>query len=274
MRQLDALPKSLRAALARRGLVAGTSGIDPARLLVPSDGPDRERMYGLLARYSFRLLLRDVLIHRRKIEPAKLEKYCSRATVSRYLRLLTGAGILEALPDGTLRVARASIDSFGETLEWLVAEILRREFGFEVACSVRLRASATGGDFDVLASAEGRLVYVETKAAPPRHVHRRHVRAFVDRIEALRPTAAILLEDTTLRMTDKLVVMLEEELSRRRPDLPRPFFARLERETFAAADRLFVTNTAPNLRSVLARCLNRVFRAQEGAAPSTWPRLP
>ena len=62
------------------------------------------------------------------------------------------------------------LHSFGDTLEWLTAEILRRELGMEAVSRVRLENAAGGGDYDVIAGAEGALIYVETKSAPPRHV--------------------------------------------------------------------------------------------------------
>src|SRR6266542_752765 len=53
------------------------------------------------------------------------------------------------------------------------------------------------------------------QSSPPRHIDQKHVAAFFDRLEALRPDMAIFLEDTKLRMEDKLVKMFEVEVVRR-----------------------------------------------------------
>jgi len=67
----------------------------------------------------------------------------------------------------------------------------------------------------VVALMEGSLVYVETTSSPPKHIKQRDIQAFFDRLEVLAPDLAIYLEDTQLRMKDKIVMMFETELQRR-----------------------------------------------------------
>ena len=250
--------------MARRGFELQAAARD-AKLLLPDDGNARDGFYDLLLHYSFRLLLRDVLVHRDAFNERDLQKYCSAECVARYLGALQAAGLVRRADGGAFRLAKDTVDSFGDTLEWLTAEVLRRQLGMEAVSGVRLRSAAGGGDYDVLASAEGALLYVETKSAPPRHVHRREIAAFFARLDALRPSAAILVEDTRLRMSDKLLVMFEEQLAKR-PGAPRAM-SRLEDESFVLGDTLFLTNASPDLATALGRCVVHYFRTRPYCLP-------
>jgi hypothetical protein len=242
--------------LRRRGLDARW-GADEGTLFLPRSRRGREEFYALLRRYSFRLLLRDVLAHRESFSLADLQKYCSADAARRYVAALRRPRIVVPRGRGRYRLARASVHSLGDTLEWLVATILEREFLIPALWNVRVEALPGGGDCDVLACAEGRLIYVETKSAPPRHIDQRHVTAFFDRLEALRPDMAIFLEDTKLRMQDKLVKMFELEIARRLGDPS--LLERVEGETFTIQKRVFLTNTQPDLVRAIGICLERFF---------------
>jgi hypothetical protein len=242
--------------LRRRGLDARW-GTGEATLFLPRNRQGREEFYALLRRYSFRLFLRDVLAHRESISLADLQKYCSRNAARRYLDTLRRTRIVASRGRGRYKLARARVNSFGDTLEWLVATVLEREFLIPALWNARVEALPGGGDCDVLACAEGRLIYVETKAAPPRHIDQKHVTAFFDRLEALRPDMAIFLEDTKLRMQDKLVKMFELEIARRLNH--RPVLERVQGETFTIRRRVFLTNTQPDLVRAIGICLERFF---------------
>jgi len=128
-----------------------------------------------------------------------------------------------------------------------------------VAWSLPLRGGATGGDLDVVALAEGQLVIVEVKSGPPKHLNRSHVAAFLDRVEALAPHGAIFFEDTELRMADKIVVLFEEELSRRGLAL-RP--RRVRRELFAVGPGILIANASPDVATSLGHCVGELFRGR------------
>ena len=78
-----------------------------------------------------------------------------------------------------------------------------------------MKDNKIGGDYDVITAIENQFGYIEVKSSPPKHIDIPEIRAFVDRIQSLRPHFAIFLEDTHLRMKDKLAVMFEEEMQRR-----------------------------------------------------------
>src|SRR5690349_14554411 len=72
--------------------------------------------------------------------------------------------------------------SCGGTLEWWVARELARRLAVPVATGVRSGAPGIGGDLDVVAAVEGKLLYVELKSSPPKHVSRAELRAFLARV--------------------------------------------------------------------------------------------
>jgi hypothetical protein len=148
--------------------------------------------------------------------------------------------------------------SFGGTLEWYLARELATRLGFDTALGLRFGAPGVGGDLDVVAAAEGRLVYLEAKSSPPRQLSEEEVTAFFDRLEALRPDLALFVVDTALRLGDKVVPMLVGELSRRtgRPATPR----RVVREVWAVTTRLYAVGAKGHLNANLASAVAEGLR--------------
>jgi hypothetical protein len=71
------------------------------------------------------------------------------------------------------------------------------------------------------------------------------VTAFFDRLEALRPDVALFVVDTALRLGDKVVPMLAEELSRRNGRTPAA--TRIIREVWSVTPRLFAVGAKGDL---------------------------
>lgn len=243
---------SMEEVLRRRGIAV--SSANPAHdLLFPPRLSVRklQRVYDLLKKYSFRLFLRDVITHRKKLVLKALTRFCSRKTVEEYLEILCQARIIQDNGGRRYRLVK-NLQSFGPTLEWFVAQVFQREFSSPALWGVRLLDMAPGGDYDVLSLVEGDLLYVEVKSSPPKHIEQREIAAFLDRVGELIPNAALFLVDTELRMKDKIVVMFEDEYRRRGKTVhPR----RLVDELFLCEDRIFLVNSRPGLVSSLGRCL-------------------
>ena len=248
----------VRYALRRRGIRS-----DPGRhhgTILPRSRAGRDALYRLLKRYSFRLFLRDLIQLRRGAALAELTHYCSLATAARFARALQDIGVARRGRAGKLVLRDQSVASFGPTLEWFVAEALQREYGIPTAWNLRPNRTAGGGDYDVIGVADGALIYVEVKSSVPRNIEQNQIGAFVDRVATLVPDLAILLNDTQLRMADKLIPGVRAEL-RRRP-FGRGRIQRVHGEIFSHGDRLFITNSAPDLIGNLGICLERFFRAR------------
>ncbi|MBI5588385.1 MAG: hypothetical protein HY889_08485 [Deltaproteobacteria bacterium] len=216
------------------------------------DEPFEDELYEMLKKYSFRIFIRDVIKNRKSFEAKDLLKYSTREWVERYIGFLLERSVIKALGSGRYRLKSEAVFSFGDTLEWFVANIFEREFISSALWGVRLKGVEAGGDYDVVASVEGELVYVEVKSSPPKNIEEAEVAAFLKRTEGLKPALAIFLEDTTLRMKDKIVPIFEGLLKGR--GLP---VARVREETFSIEEKVFITNSKPDMISNIGACIRR-----------------
>jgi len=128
---------------------------------------------------------------------------------------------------------------------------------------VSIKKTHSGGDYDVIASWNQRLVYVEVKSSPPKGIEIGEVRTFFSRMEDLLPDVAILFNDTQLRMKDKLVVMVEEELLRRYGKDSETLYPveRLIEELFHVCHRLYIVNSKKDVVENFRLCLRDYLRS-------------
>ena len=256
--------------LRRRGIQAVKYAAADAIILPEPRGREVEDvMYGLMKKYSFRIFLRDLIASLPEMDMALLTRYCSEITAKEYLTILFEQQILRKAAPGQYALTNAHIHTIGDTLEWFVAQALRREFDCPAEQGIRLKHSGAGGDYDVIASIEGHLAYIEVKSSPPKHIEYPEIHAFFERVSELRPRMAIFLEDTHLRMRDKLVPMFEEELRQRfgsHADSDYPV-CELHDEVFAVKNMIFLSNTKPDLTTNLGVCLKYFLDSQ-----SAWPQ--
>jgi hypothetical protein len=255
----------VEAMLARRGLAVSKAG-RAGECLLP-EPPCLDGYYARLTRYSFRLLLRDVIKRRERITARALARYASEDSAAGDIAYLASVGLLAregglAPPGDAWRLARP-VPGFGPTLEWYVAEVLRRELLAPVLTDVRLGPPGPGGDYDVLAGLDGALLYVEAKSSPPKQVYAPEVAAFLERVAVLAPEIAVFLVDTRLGMGEKIVPMFEEELARRPGHA---VIARLQRGIFHVRSRVFVANSEPGIAANLAAIL-RAYHAARSPLP-------
>jgi hypothetical protein len=208
------------------------------------DGAAEERIAERLGHYSFRLLLRGAILAAGPFRPADATRYVRAAEARRMAEELVGLGLALRSPGGRYRLVRPA-RTFGATLEWWVARELGRRLGLAVATGVRSGARGVGGDLDVVAAAEGKLVYVELKSSPPKHVSAAEVAAFLRRIRAIRPDVSVFAIDTALRLSDKILPLLLQELSRASGSRPAP--RRLLRDDWELAPGLYAVNARQDL---------------------------
>jgi Holliday junction resolvase-like predicted endonuclease len=258
-RSLDLLTPGIDVLLKRRGfrIYKKEPGED---LLLP--GPEfLDEYYTMLHKYSFRLFLRDVIKHQTGFTIEQVAKYATPRVTREYVEQLLRMGLAERR---TVRYAlvKRPVKSFGETLEWYIAEIFKREFATEAVWGVKFRRPKVGGDYDVIVKFDGSLVYVEVKSSPPKQIYDSEVAAFLDRVEDLTPAVAIFFMDTELRMKDKLVPMFEAALANRSADPP-PVL-RLERELFHVQGRVFIVNAKESVVQNLEKVISWHYRTQAG----------
>jgi hypothetical protein len=207
----------------------------------PPDLPEdqADRIADRLSHYAFRLFLRGAILARRPFRPAEATRYVGAEEAARMASELVRLGLAEPAARGRFRLVHPAAN-FGGTLEWWVGRELARRLAAEVATGIRSGSPGVGGDLDVVIALEGKLVYVELKSSPPKHVSREELRAFLARVRALRPDLAVLAVDTALRLRDKVLPDLVALLPGAAP-------VRLLRENYRLGPHLYAVNARQDL---------------------------
>jgi hypothetical protein len=236
------------AMLARRGFRP-----EPGRPDLPFsrelDTATAERLTERLGHYSFRLFLRGAIQRRGDFAAGDATRYLTVAQEKALADALVELGLLVRTPRDRYRfVHRAT--SFGPTLEWYVARELRRRLGCDVATGVKFRAPGLGGDLDVIAAVEGKLIYLELKSSPPKHLTRGEVEAFFARMRRLRPDVAVFAMDTSLRLSDRVLPLLAAGLD---PESAAP--RRIERDLWMLTPHFYAVSAKADLVANICRVI-------------------
>jgi len=252
--------RALQRAIKARGMQIHRQNPDDELIFSPQASlEERAVIYELLQHYSFRLFLRDVISNKESFRAEGLVRYCSLKTAQQYIASLCELKIAEPMKGkgGTFRLANRALSNFGPTLEWFVAQMFLREFVSPAIYGVRFKKTHSGGDYDVIALWEGRLVYVEIKSSPPRGIERNEIGSFLARISDLVPDIAFLFNDTQLRMKDKIVIMFEEELHERYGARSTDRFplTRMVDELFHINHRIYIVNSKRDVVANFNYCL-------------------
>jgi hypothetical protein len=160
----------------------------------------------------------------------------------------------------------------GGLMEWFVGELLWQEFHLPSLRGVRLLNAGVGGDFDIITCLEDHLLVVEVKSSPPKHIHYDEIRAFVQRLAGLGPRFALLVEDTHLRMTDKLLPLFSRALAEVMGG--EADFQRLEGEIFGWKGCLAISNTKPELVRNLQTVIRYFLHSASPFAPADGSERP
>ncbi len=233
--------------LRRRGL---TPKLGRRDLPFPAEeeGPMADAVAERLGHYAFRLFLRGAILAQGPFRPQDATRYVPPAAARAMADDLVALGLARAEARDRYRL-RFPARNFGGTLEWWVGRELGH-LGFDVATGLRSGAPGVGGDLDVVAVAEGKLVHVELKSSPPKHLTEAEVAAFLRRVRSLRPHVAVFAIDTALRLSDKVLPLVRTVLG------PEASPRRLIRDTWRLAGTVYLTNARQdlieNLRAAIA----------------------
>lgn len=230
---------------------------EPVEEIIEADARYRESFYEHLKKYSFRLFLRDVIKHQDLFDLDKVTRYATKEVSKDYIDFLLKTAIAVE-HDGGFRLKKRPVKSFGETLEWFIARLIREEFSAETVWGVKFRRPHVGGDYDVLAKIESFIVYLEVKSSPPKQIYDRMISAFFDRVDDLAPEMSIFLVDTELRMKDKIVPMFEKELRDRYDEKIVP--ERIQKELFHIGNRIFIINSKGGISANIGTALSYMLR--------------
>jgi hypothetical protein len=233
---------------------------EPSEDLLVADQKYASAFRSKLKKYSFRLFLRDVIKHQNSFNLDQVTRFATNQVAAGYLDFLLTWGIVEPYR-GRFRLVNRPLKSFGETLEWFVAWLIREDFETEAVWGVKFKRPKIGGDYDVIAKLDSSLLYMEIKSSPPRQIFDRGITAFLDRVEELSPEISIFFMDTELRMKDKIVPMFEEELLRRyKKRVP---VTRIVKELFHINKKIFIINAkggiSSNINTVFAFLWHKKF---------------
>jgi len=251
-------------------------GLDPFRrnpaqhlFFPPAFSPgEKQKFYELFKKYSFRLFLREILIRRGKFRVSEVIRFSTPETGKKYLHFLVERGLAEPAGDSQYRLCQDPPASLGPTLEWFMAEVLRREFACPAIYGLRCRGGRYGGDYDVVALLEGWLLYLEVKSSPPRNIEAVEIQSFLDRLKDLLPHLALFFVDTELRLKDKIVPFFEAEFSALglREDGNSPRIQKIGDEIFFAPPRIYILGSKRSIVKNIGICFRHHF-----SAPLSYP---
>ncbi len=222
---------------------------------------EKTQFYDLFRKYSFRLFLREILNRKGVFRVAEVARFNSQETGRKYVKCLIRLGLAEPAEGRSFRLWAVPTLSLGPTLEWFTAEILRREFFCSALFGLRCKGSHYGGDYDVLASLEGKLLYVEVKSSPPKNIEGGEIREFFSRLKDLIPHLALFFVDTELRLKDKIVPFFEAERSAqdfggRAKMLP---VERIADEIFYVPPQVYILSSKRSIPANIAACFKHHF---------------
>ena len=257
-RIISGLTPSLEIMLKRRGFTIHRK--EPSDDLLVPDMKSMAAYVNNLKKYSFRLFLRDVIKHQDAFTLEKVTRYTTQAVSAHYIDFLLKAGLAESFGK-SYRLTKRPVKSFGETLEWFVSELVKRDLHAETTWGVRFKRPRVGGDYDLIAKVDASLLYMEIKSSPPKGIHESEITFFLDRIEDLSPDISIFFVDTELRMKDKIIPMFEKELLRRYKQSIKA--ERIVKELFHINRKIFIINAkeniSANIETVLTFLWHRKF---------------
>jgi hypothetical protein len=257
-KSLSELTPSLEVLLKRRGFRIYRK--EPSEDLLLPEKEFLKNYFEMMKKYSFRLFLREIIKHQEFFKLENVTRYATQEVTKNYVEYMIETGLVEKLPDG-FRLTIGPVKSFGETLEWFVSETFKIEFAAEAIWGIRFKRPKVGGDYDLIAKVDGKILYMEIKSSPPKQIYQKEITAFFDRLSDFLPEIGIFFVDTELRMKDKIVPMFEEELKARYGTSPK--IIRMEKELFQIDGKIFIINAKDSIAANLEKVLSWYFRSSQ-----------
>ena len=222
------------------------------------DKVSADRFADWFGHYAFRLFLRGAIRKPEGFLPVETTRYLTPEQSKRYAEVLVELGTAEEARAGRYRL-KLAVTSFGPMLEWYVARELEYRFGFDVATGVKLHVRGAGGDLDVVAAAEGKLIYLEVKSSPPKNLAANAAAAFWERVLLLQPFLSIFVVDTALRLSDKILPMLVTTFPEQKNGRLDP--KRIGSRLWALTPHVYAVNGHRDLMANIGKAIAEGFRA-------------
>jgi len=236
----DNLPEVVLA-LKRRGIKI-VSYNDVNELILPEPlSPDNLVEYlRLLNHYYFRKVMSEYF---ETLKGKSAGRLITNPLYSRYLERMKKLGINNY---------KNCQKSFGVTLEWFIAYSLEKEYGISSIWKTKLNI-VRGGDFDVIAFLEGKIIYIECKSSPPQNISIEEIKRFIKRLSALKPSAALLYIDTTLKIERNIVNNIIELLK------PIKSLLKLKEGVYRINSNTYISSSERNLISNLGTVIKDII---------------
>ncbi|RMD46558.1 MAG: hypothetical protein D6834_02245 [Aquificota bacterium] len=143
---------------------------------------------------------------------------------------------------------------------FILGEYLFEKFTIPYMVDVRIENLTYGGDLDLVSFYKNKLLGIEIKTSPPINIHLKEISAFIERSFILSDWNHVFLMDSTLRLEDKIIPMLEESLFYRNGSssfIHHPVM-RIQNQLFHIPPNIYVSNTAPALSSKIKIILSAI----------------
>jgi len=219
--------------------------------------------YRLMKKYPVRLLFYDLLKNKSSCAFKDLIHYSSTNSVIRFLEQMQSLQIIQHWDESKVQLTQSAYGlKSGWLFEWFIASLLYQEFNAVAIFNVGIGGTNIGGDYDVLANWLGRFLYLELKCSPPKGIHYPQIRAYLQRVSTLKPDITIFINDTHLRVKDKIVLMFEEELIKLNgiETLKTAPVERIEEQIFHVHHYIYILNTKRSIQKNLKTVFHDYLR--------------
>lgn len=230
------------------------------KLIFPEDEIFFNDYFKNLRSYYFRRILQDT-IKKKEFDDNfvhKLKKKWGEVVVERYLQKLLNYGILKK-SNSFYESKFKDIDNIGNTLEWYIGEILKREFSIPAVSNIEIKNLSDGGDFDIFFLLLGNLSYLEIKSSPPNNISIEELENFIKRVNGVGTKVSILFIDTTLNIKRNIIDNMKFLLKRYK----REFLGIMIRNGFYKVSKgIYVFNSKRSIEESIRIVINDLIKEE------------
>ena len=230
------------------------------KLIFPEDEIFFNDYFKNLRSYYFRRILQDT-IKKKEFDDNfvhKLKKKWGEVVVERYLQKLLNYGILKK-SNSFYESKFKDIDNIGNTLEWYIGEILKRDFSIPVVSNIEIKNLSDGGDFDIFFLLLGNLSYLEIKSSPPNNISIEELENFIKRVNGVGTKVSILFIDTTLNIKRNIIDNMKFLLKRYK----REFLGIMIRNGFYKVSKgIYVFNSKRSIEESIRIVINDLIKEE------------
>lgn len=234
--------------------------IKDKRIIFPKSAEYFEDYFKNLRSYYFRRILQDT-IKKKEFSLdfiSKLKEKWGGKVVEKYLNRLVQYEIFKKENSHFISNYK-EIDNIGNTLEWYIGEILKKEFSIPVLSNIEIKNIKEGGDFDIFFLLLGNLSYLEIKSSPPNNISIEEIENFIKRVVSVGTKVSILFIDTTLNIKRNIIDNMEFLLKR----VKRVFIGKMIRNGFYKVSKgLYVFNSKRSIEESIRIVIDDLLKEE------------